>query len=532
MTMKMLTRVLVLAGVVTLANAHGETTGRAEELLVSTAGAAPVNEAVTASNDFAVDLYRQLSRENDGKNLFFSPYSMSVALAMTAEGARDETALEMGKVLRFPEAARHLGDDAQLIPWNTAVIHAGMTALHDRYNPKPVTPEIREKMAGLRESLAQSNRRVDELMAGKKWDEVGEARQTSNRLAGELSALSSQVEQYELRVANCLWGEQTYPFVKAYFDTIAMHYQNGLREVDFRNRFDAVRQEINAWAETQTSGRIKDLLAKGSLDKDTRLVLVNAIYFKGDWSVPFDAEATRPEEFLAVGARKVSVPMMHRNGLTGARYGAFNADGSPFATPQTVRASVDAKTLYPDAGGFLVAELPYKGDELSMVVIAPQAADGLKAVEERLNGENLAKWLGTLESREVNVRLPKFKLEASYPKMKDTLQAMGMVRAFTDPRDQEKGAQFDGMCATADPNMKLFITDVVHKAFVDVTERGTEAAAATAVMMAVPASAALEEPFTPTFRADRPFLFAIRDMKTGTILFLGRVADPTASSGG
>jgi serpin B len=160
-------------------------------------------------------------------------------------------------------------------------------------------------------------------------------------------------------------------------------------------------------------------------------------------------------------------------------------------------------------------------------------ARGLSALETKITSANLQNWIGKLESREVNVQLPKFKLETDY-KMgeskdgmpKGLLPAMGMVRAFTDPRDPVTGAQFDGMCASSDPMLKLYITKVLHKAFVEVSEKGTEAAAATAVVMAVPVMASMDTPFTPTFRADKPFLFAIRDVKTGSILFLGRMVDP------
>jgi serine protease inhibitor len=150
----------------------------------------------------------------------------------------------------------------------------------------------------------------------------------------------------------------------------------------------------------------------------------------------------------------------------------------------------------------------------------------LGALEAKLTSTNLQSWLGKLEAREVNVQLPKFKLETDYQKMGGTLKAMGMARAFTDP-SAPGGAQFDGMCASSDPMDKLYIGAVMHKAFVEVTEKGTEAAAATGAVMMATRSMPSDMPFTPTFRADKPFVFAIRDVKTGTILFLGRVMDPT-----
>ena len=458
----MLTRVLVLAGVATLANVHGEATGRADDLLVAKDGGAPERQAVAASGDFALDLYGQLARENDGKNLFFSPYSMASALAMTAEGARGETAAEMGKVLRFPEAARRIGDDPQLLPWNTSLIHTGMAKLNDRFQSKADTP-------------------------------------------------------YEISVANALYGEKTYPFSPDYVATIGKFYGTGaVVPVDFKNLPEPSRLLINAWAEEKTRGRIKDLVPPGAVTPLTRLALLNAIYFKGDWSVPFDAMRTKEEDFQAAGGTKIAVQMMHNANLSGGKYAAFNADGTPFPTPQ--HRTKQAK-FYPVRGGFQVAELPYKGKDLAMVLIVPQDADGLAAVEKQLTTANLQAWLGKLESRDMDVAMPKFRIETDY-RMNDPLKALGMRLVFAP------GANFEGLRLVAAGSADVFISDVFHKAFVEVTEKGTEAAAATFV--GVPMGG--PPPFTPAIRADRPFLFAIRDVKTGTLLFLGRMTDPTGTA--
>jgi serine protease inhibitor len=522
--MSRLTRVLVLAGVVTLATAQGSVTGQANHLLAAETGKAPVNYAVTANSDFAVDLYRQLAKENPGKNLFFSPYSMSSALAMTAEGARGETADQMGKVLGFPQAARHIGDDAQRLPWNTALIHTGTATLNERFQTKPAPQELRDQLAAARKELEASQAKEKVFQSAKKWQESRQQRDTSGKLAEKVRELSSQVDPYEIRVANALYGEKTYPFRQEFVNTINKFYGTGaVVPVDFIHNFEAVRQQINTWVEQQTKERIKDLLAKGSLDPMTRLVLVNAIYFKGDWAVPFDEKATKQEDFLAGAAQIVSVPMMRKDKLEGGRYGAFNADGSLFATPKrvSVRPKPEAATLYPGKEGFLVAELPYKGKELSMVLLVPQDAEALGALEQKLTSANLQTWLGKLEGREMNVQMPKFKLETDYPETKNTLQAMGMRRAF-----EQDAANFDGMCASSKAD--LYISKVCHKAFVEVTEKGTEAAAATAVVM-TKRGAPVDVPFTPTVRADRPFLFAIRDVPTGTILFLGRMVAPAGT---
>ena len=532
--MTRLTRVLVLTGVVTLSNAMGTITGGANDLLAAEAGAQPTALAVKANSDFAFDSYRQLSGENAGENLFFSPYSISSALAMTAEGARGPTAAEMGKVLRFPQAARRIGADAQLIPWKTSLIHAGMGKLNARLTGKDkdeaAVQGARQRIVECRKALQAAKAKVQDLQTQRKWREVGKARQVERQAAKALNEALAQVDQYELRIANALWGEKTYPFLKNYVDTINTHYgTGGIFPADFKNNFPAERAKINTWVEDQTNNRIKDLIPKLSPDEARllRLILTNAIYFKGEWSEPFKEANTRDLPFTLAGGKTVKTPIMSARDLAVGRYAAFNADGSAFNTPRSIQRG--QKTgLYPGKDGFALLELPYKGDEISMVLLAPNStdADGLAAIEKTLTPAALAGWIGKGVTRKTHVFLPKFKLETKYA-LNNTLKAMGMVRAFTDPR-MANGADFTGMCASTDPRLKLYITKVIHKAFVEVNEKGTEAAAATAVMMAVATSARMTVPFVPTFKADRPFLFIIRDKTSGSILFMGRMMNPAA----
>jgi serine protease inhibitor len=517
-----------LAGIVVMVAIQGNVTGQKDQLMASPAVRAnETNEAVTANNNFAVDLYLQLAKGSQGKNVFFSPYSMSSALAMTAEGARGETAAQMGKVLCFPSVAHNAGDNVQ--PWNMAVIHAGLAALNERFNPKPVSQEVRDKISTMRNDLEEANRRAAELQRGSSFDEGMDAAAKAQKIAAELNALLALVDLYELHVANALWGEKTYPFAPSYLETIHKYYKTGgAFPVDFKHNADGERQSINAWVEGQTNKRITDLIPPGAIDAETRLVLTNAIYFKGEWKEPFEARATKDDDFVAAG-EKLRVPLMRKDYLRDARYAAFTADGTLFDTPQQVPAgpAPDPATVYPGKGGFVLAELPYKGGDLAMVAMLPQDADGLAELEKKLTGENLQSWLGKLQARTVHVFLPKFKLETSY-RMKDALSDLGMPRAFVNPNNPN-GAQFDGMSAGTDPEDRLYIGAVLHKAFVEVNEKGTEAAAATAVLMPRAAAAFRPPkmvPFIPTFRADRPFLFAIRDVKTGTILFLGRLTNP------
>jgi serpin B len=287
-----------------------------------------------------------------------------------------------------------------------------------------------------------------------------------------------------LAVANALWGQKGHGFLPEFLGLTREHYGAGLQEVDFRGDSEGARRAINAWVEQQTQDRIKDLIREGVLDDNTRLVLTNAIYFKGDWASAFRKDSTRNAPFRLGGAEKVDVPLMWQSGT----FGHFDGDG------------------------LQALELPYAGKDLSMVVLLPKRADGLADFEKGLTAERLAGWLRQLREQEVIVQLPRFKVTAEF-RLGPTLAAMRMPLAFGD------GADFSGM----DGKKDQYLSEVVHKSFVDVNEEGTEAAAATAV---VKAERSGESRLTPLFRADHPFVFLIRDRRSDGILFLGRVQNP------
>jgi serpin B len=289
--------------------------------------------------------------------------------------------------------------------------------------------------------------------------------------------------KYELAIANALWGQEGLPFRQEFLTETQKEYGATLHPVDFRQPEQA-RQTINHWVEQQTKDKIKDLFGPGTLSADNRLVLTNAIYFKGAWSDPFNKQLTREEPFHLAGGKDVRAPLMRRHG----RYRYFAGDG------------------------LQAVELPYAGGPIAMLVVLPAAADGLPAVEKDLTRDRVDGWVGQMRTRPGEVVLPRFKTTDEFD-LGDTLQAMGMRLAFS------RNADFGGMCAEP-----LMISKVVHKAYVDTNEQGSEAAAATGVGMKLAAAPAPQEPFT--FRADRPFLFVIRDTAAGTPLFVGRVANP------
>jgi serpin B len=290
-------------------------------------------------------------------------------------------------------------------------------------------------------------------------------------------------KDYEFAVANALWGQKDYPWRPEFLTLQKDRFGAGFNEADFRSNHEAERQRINRWVEEKTRDRIKELLLPDQITSQTTMVLANAIYFKGQWVTQFDPEKTHDAQFHLLDGTTVPVPMM---------------SGEP-------------KCRFGYVPGAWVLELPYRGDELAMMVILPEKWNGLPDVEKQLTPDTLTKWVAALRDRPTHpVQLPRFRVECRYD-LPPQLKALGMVDAF-DPA----AADFTGM-ATSPPG---WISAVAHKAFVDVNEEGTEAAAATAVVMT------LSEPVP--FVADHPFLFLIRDPKHGTILFMGRVTNPKA----
>jgi serpin B len=282
-----------------------------------------------------------------------------------------------------------------------------------------------------------------------------------------------------------LWAQQGYKFVGEFLKVTREQYGAELGQVNFQAQTEAARQAINRWVEQQTAGKIQNLIPVGRLSPQSRLVLTNAIYFKGDWETPFKKSRTHNDDFSVSGDKKVSVPMMQMT------------EDFDFA----------------HVGNVKILRMPYRGNRLSMVIVLPDESAGLAKVEESLSGQQWKEWTDALRNREVWVTLPRFKTTSEFM-LNGALSDLGMPLAF-DPG----AADFSGMNGKQD----LFIGLVVHKAFVDVNEQGTEAAAATGVV-AVEAAPVRERP--EEFHADHPFIFAIMDNRAGSILFLGRVLNP------
>ena len=394
-------------------------------LLPCTAGGLPgaaqpsASQALVDGNTaFACDLYAQLRSGPD--NIFFSPYSISTALAMTYAGAHGDTEAQMAKVLHFGKSQPQL--------------HSAFGALQRQLKPEQ--------------------------------DQPG----------------------FELSVANALWAQQGHPFLPAFLKIGQGDYQASFKLADFKTGAEAVRKEINGWVAKQTRDKIQDILPPRSLDAATRLVLADAIYFKGAWAEPFHKAGTSTQPFHLTASRQADVPLMHHL--------------------DTVK--------YVENDSFQAVELPYVGHELSMLVLLPRKIDGCDQLEGQLSPAFLSGCLKEMKRQKVELFLPRFKMDSGF-RLKDTLAKMGVSDAFGPQAD------FSGM----DGTRNLFISAVFHKAWVDVNEEGTEAAAATVVGVA--ASAMPMRPLAPppVFRADHPFIFCICDTRSGSLLFLGRLADPT-----
>jgi len=360
---------------------------------------------VAANNEFAVAMYKEI---DSNENIFFSPWSISSAMAIAYEGARGQTAEEMAGTLH-------------------------MVNTEDR-------------LEGFR------------------------------RLSYELNRKSVN---YTLSTANALWAEQDYAFLSDYVDTVVDNYLAEANNVDFMNEAEQARQEINRWVEQKTSDKIKNLIPQGAVDSYTRLVITNAIYFKAKWLYEFDPKLTFEQDF-GTGSGTVTADMMQIK---------------------------DKQFNFGEEEGMQVLELPYEGEDLSMLILLPD-----KDQIDTVDLARLEHYRDLLGKQKVIVYMPKFKFETKYY-MGKNLVDMGMPTAFGT------NADFSGMTGNRD----LSISAVIHQAYIDVNEEGTEAAAATGVVMA---TSTIQE--TPVFIADHPFVFVIQHKPTGQILFIGKVMDPTS----
>lgn len=461
----------------------------------------------TASNQFSIKFLRSVLASQGDQNHFLSPFSIESALLMTLEGARGQTAAEMGLALAIPDSAK---SNDSTSPWQLASVRNDLKEIVKQFYraDSPAEAAVRKTVQQKRAELDKANANAEAIQRKGDFNQAVKVSYEARQLADQINSLSRTIDQYELRNANGLWIDKSFSLRAEYLNIIRSAYDAALENVSFSANPDAEREKINRWISDKTGQKINNIVPAGAITRVTRMVLANAIYFRGTWQDPFDTKQTKPAPFFNQGVRQVEVPMMSKYCESG-RYAAFRADGSSFDTPSTLAVGADANEGYPK-DGFQVMELGYNGGDLQMWIALPMAKAGLAAMMDTLDAAKIDSWDKALKTRDVQLAIPRFKLEADYD-LQSTLEHLGMKSAF-DPNS----ANFSGMSQEA-----VFISKVLHKSFVDVNEKGTEAAAATIVMMA-PAAAA-EIPFVPVFIADHPFMFMIRHRPSGTVLFTGVV---------
>jgi serpin B len=347
-------------------------------------------------------------------------------------------------------------------------------------SPYSISTALAMTSAGARGKTAEQIQEVFHFPA------QGELHPGVAALRHEINSASGK-RKYQLSTANALWGAKGYPFRPEFLNLAKDEYGAELTNLDFAADPEGARQTINGWVEKETQDKIKDLIGRDVLAPDTRLVLTNAIYFKGMWELPFKKGATKDQPFRTAGGARPKVPLMSQT----AHFG------------------------YAETDDYQALQMPYAGDRLALLVLLPKK-DDLAGLEKELSASFVAGVVGKMGHERVEVHVPRFKTTAEF-ELSATLKAMGMPLAFSD------GADFSGM--TVSRQESLMLSKVIHKAFVDVNEEGTEAAAATAVI-ARPTAAAVSPKPVPVFRADHPFVYLIRDTRNGSVLFLGRLADP------
>jgi len=390
-------------------------TSGAQRITSPNVPSADLTALVDGNTAFAADMYKIL-RDEPG-NFFYSPHSISSALAMTWAGAKGQTETDMAKALHFtlPQAQLHPA-----------------------------------------------------------WNELDLALESRGQ-----GAMGSDSKGFRLNVANAVWGQVGYPFQTPFLDVLGLHYGAGMHVVDYVEAPEQALDLINGWVAEKTEDKIQKILSPDSINASTRLVLTNAVYFNAAWQTPFKEENTQNGPFTTAEGASVDVPMMQ--GYIEANY----VQGSDFAA----------------------LELPYDGHELSMVLVLPNDLDTFEGSIDTRLGEVV----GGLSEHLVETKMPRFKFESKFS-LVEPLKTLGMSVAFSDEAD------FSGINGTGG----LAITDVIHQSFVSVNEAGTEAAAATAVIVGETSA-----PLPAAITFDKPFIFFIRDIATKQVIFVGRVTDPS-----
>ncbi|MCA9069968.1 MAG: hypothetical protein KDA84_13645, partial [Planctomycetaceae bacterium] len=385
--------------------------------------------------------------------------------------------------------------------------------------------ELHREIQQLETAFAEAEKAIRKWRSNSKggWQSAQKLQQTSEQLADALNEKSVLVDQYQLHLANAIWCQSELQVDETYLQRVNQYFPPAVvNTADLTRHPTRVRKEINKWISDQTKNHISNLIPPGAIDQLTRMILINTVYFQGQWMEPFAEDDTKPRRFTFASRQKANLPMMSGLKYHG-KYAAFQGNGKLFDTPQMIEEGNESAG-YPNQEGFLMIELPYKGEEISMVFVAPQKPDGLSQVEETICSRPWNNWIKHLTARKLVADIPKFQ-STSTQVLNDVLARLGMGRAFVSPTEAH-GADFRGIYPIDDPQQQLFLNLVLHAAGIELDEQGTKAYAATVLMAIKKAMAMRRVPFIPEFKADRPFLFFLHHIKTGILLFAGRITNP------
>ncbi len=402
---------------------------------VAPSSAAGTNQVVNDLNTFAFELYHQL--QTPDQNVIVSPYSLSSLLSLLVSGAAENTRTQLIHLLHLENIS----------------------------------------------NIDQINISLETLNAA-----LDMANQCQGWMGCHFNKLTKQLGMKQTKnilIANALWADNKFTYLPSYLASIKSNHAINFYRVDFTNNPEKARIKINDWVENNTSGYIQNLIPEGAVTPITRLILTNAIYFKGLWQLPFKSDMTQQQAFTLQTGSKVQVPMMHQQD----------------------------KFAYTENTDLQLLQLPYANSTLAMAILLPKANHSLQEIQQQLNSSTFSQLLQSVSRQKVNVNMPRFKLASTFNSLSKTMQALGLTDAFNDK------ANFSNMS-----NSTLFISDIIQKAMVQVDETGTVAAAATGVLMS--ATSIIQESPPIEFNADHPFLFFIYDTQSNVILFMGQVTNP------
>ncbi len=512
MKLNNLTRMLVLTGIATMTTQQGSLQASENESIIAKDNGELEKIVVTANSKFAFDLYSQLAKEKPGQNIFFSPYSTSSALLLAAEAANGITKQEIINTLRYNHPLNHLNNSSQNIPTETNKILSGFNSVNKLLQENSTAQE----QLVIENKLNAVSKQLDKFLRLKNTNSYTQDETQNNKPSGpdkklytlkqldkklaelrkEYKKLYEKLNHNELYIANSIWIDKSLNVKNTYIDKLKNTLGNDtIQFADFKNTPEIARKHMNQWVEEKTKNNIKNVYRAGSITPEIILTIGNAIFFKSRWNSEFKPEDTKINNFHLHSGDIIKTPFMYANHMKNTSYAKFDDKGEALYTHQK--------------NGFSMIELPYHKRKLSMVIIAPHKETRITSLESIMNEKNITKWMKQMKPSDVYVSIPKFKTKTDY-NLTTTLNKMGIKSAFNNTAN-----------LTNISNVKpLYLSRINHKAQIEVDESGSTAFAHTEIEIS------LGVPTIQKFIANKPFIYLIKDNKSGTILFLGRMMNP------